>query len=285
MSAEISAVRCDGCGGSMAAVPGRPLPCCLFCGANPCALRQFKPDGAILEPETWLPFDVDETAAQAAFHKFAKSSWWFPSDLAGSRVTLRRILVPAWAWSGRLETTWAGLVSAATKSGKRPTTGAETKNFEQIVVPASAALRPSELRDLGSWDEQKTRAFSRTTPEEPFEVSTQTQAGLREAAQEEMRTLHGESISQAHDLISVRTSSVAHGLAGRPILLPVWIGAYRYGDVPYRVVVNGQNGIFVGTAPWSKWKLFFAVAIPTVLLAAVLLGSFVCAGASAVAAH
>src|SRR5262245_65497735 len=43
------------------------------------------------------------------------------------------------------------------------------------------------------------------------------------------------------------------------VLLPIWIAAYRYGGKPYQFLVNGQTGEVVGKAPWSFWKIFFAV--------------------------
>ena len=42
------------------------------------------------------------------------------------------------------------------------------------------------------------------------------------------------------------------------VLLPLWIASYRYGDKPYRFLVNGQTGEVQGEAPisWVKVTLF-----------------------------
>ena len=45
------------------------------------------------------------------------------------------------------------------------------------------------------------------------------------------------------------------GLTGEPVLLPVWIMAYRYKDQVYRFLVNGQTGQCTGTAPTSYRKI------------------------------
>jgi hypothetical protein len=50
------------------------------------------------------------------------------------------------------------------------------------------------------------------------------------------------------------------------LLLPVWIGAYRYGGKPYRVLVNGQSGEVEGDRPWSAWKIAAAVLAALLLL-------------------
>jgi hypothetical protein len=43
------------------------------------------------------------------------------------------------------------------------------------------------------------------------------------------------------------------------LLMPVWIGSYRFGGKPYRIVVNGQSGEVEGDRPWSGWKIGGAV--------------------------
>jgi hypothetical protein len=45
------------------------------------------------------------------------------------------------------------------------------------------------------------------------------------------------------------------------VLLPVWIMAYRYRDVVFRFLVNGQSGKATGRAPTSWRKIAAAVAI------------------------
>jgi len=40
-------------------------------------------------------------------------------------------------------------------------------------------------------------------------------------------------------------------------LLPVYVGAYRFGEKVYQVVVNGRTGEVQGERPYSFWKIFF----------------------------
>jgi hypothetical protein len=57
-------------------------------------------------------------------------------------------------------------------------------------------------------------------------------------------------------------------LSSEPVLLPVWIMAYRYQDRLFRFLVNGQTGKPTGQAPTSMFKiaLVVAAAIAVVLL-------------------
>jgi hypothetical protein len=72
----------------------------------------------------------------------------------------------------------------------------------------------------------------------------------------------------------MNAASVLSELSGRPVLLPVYVGAWRFKDQVYRVVINGQTGRLSGKAPFAWLKLFLIVgvvlAVSTVL--AVVLG-------------
>jgi hypothetical protein len=46
----------------------------------------------------------------------------------------------------------------------------------------------------------------------------------------------------------------------RHLLLPVWIGAYRFKGKAYQVVVNARTGEVQGERPWSVLKISLLVA-------------------------
>ena len=260
---ELSAIRCRSCGGIVRLGVGEPVPTCLFCGADAADLVPAAPPEGIEEPEGCVPFGVDEAAAHEVFATFARSSWWYPSDLRSARLELRALLLPAWAWSGNIETHWTGLVPAPrTSSGKSPVAGAETLHFDQILVPASRTLRQQELARLGPYDEAALAPFT-DAGEAAVELSELTRSAARVKAHDEMLERHKAAIASQHELTKIRASSLSSELTGRPVLVPVWIGAYRYGRRSYRILGNGQTAHFVGEAPtsWFKVALVAALAI------------------------
>ncbi|HHO50853.1 MAG TPA: hypothetical protein ENK18_08230, partial [Deltaproteobacteria bacterium] len=160
----------------MRASPGRPLPACLFCGADATELITFDPPETIEDPEGMIPFERTGADAQAAFQAFATSSLWYPGDLRRAQLQLRRLLLPAWAFSGEIETHYTGLVSASTRSGKRPVAGVHAARFHQILVPASRTLSLAELSRLGEYDESRLQPFDPETAELPFEIPELTRS-------------------------------------------------------------------------------------------------------------
>lgn len=278
----LTAVRCTGCGGTVVNKPGARLPQCLFCGSDAADLVPTTPPESFEQPEQMIAFTVAESDAQATFKTFAKSSFWYPNDLAGAKLELRRLLVPAWAWRADVDTHWAGLVSAMTRSGKSPVAGRDRAFFEQVLVPASQSLTGGELLNLGTFDETHLVNTAEGTIDDPYEVSELTRSVAREAAQTAMERLHRARITSENGLIKCRAATLVDNLQGKPVLLPVYIGAYRYGDAVYRVLVNGESGKLVGKAPTSWWKVagvVFAVVGVVGLLFALLTG---CGGVTAV---
>jgi hypothetical protein len=55
-------------------------------------------------------------------------------------------------------------------------------------------------------------------------------------------------------------------LRSEPVLVPVWINAYRWKERVFRFLVNGQTGEIVGKAPRSGLKA--ALAVLAILAAA-----------------
>ena len=278
----LEAVRCTSCGGAVAVRAGTPMPVCLFCGGEASDLVPYEPPEGIEPPQGAIPFAVDDATAREAFRTFARSSFWYPRDLRNARLELRHLLLPAWAWSGEVETHWTGLVRASTRSGKRPVAGAENRRFEQVLVPASQSLTLAELGALGAFDEDALAPFEPADAADPYEVSEVTRSAARARAQDEMSKRHRATIVSARSLVKCSAASVCTELDGRPVLVPVYIGAYRYGDGLYRVLVNGQSGAFHGTAPISWWRVAFVVLAVGAAVAALLGLLMVCSGGLAV---
>jgi hypothetical protein len=61
------------------------------------------------------------------------------------------------------------------------------------------------------------------------------------------------------------------------VLLPVWLGALRYGGRTYRLSINGRTGEVQGERPYSVWKILAAALLALIVLGAI---AYVLAGAN-----
>ena len=262
-ASTLVALSCPSCGGAIAMEVGRREPTCLFCGRSGLVERALPED--IEAPTAWMPFEVERDGAREAFRRFAKSSIWYPGDLGGSKLELRPLFLPAWIWEGTVETHWAALVRAGTKSGKRPESGSCTRVLSGVLVPASPALTLAELGAIAPFADHGERPFEPGAMPGPFELGELTRAVARRSALARM----GSRLEGEVGAVRLRTSRLIREDAGRPVLLPIWIGAYRRGDRLFRVLVNGQTGSLVGTAPISIFKVLVAIAVGLAVLAAI----------------
>jgi hypothetical protein len=256
---SLQAITCNGCGGAIAMAAGASCPQCLFCGSDALVVQEAPED--LEQPDVYVAFSVDGSGAKEVFQTFAKSSWFHPGDLRQSQLNVRDVLVPAWVWSGDLETHYAALVHAATQSGKRPVTGRDDAHLSNTLVLAGSTLTRGELSALTPFSHEDTKPFMGEGTPHPFELSRLTRSVAREEAKRSMRDAHAQQIRQEINAIEVRASSLYENLEGRPLLLPVYIGAYRYKDTLYRLVINGQTGTFTGKGPKSPWRILFVVCV------------------------
>ena len=267
--AGLLAVSCKGCGGAVAMPAGAPHPRCLFCGSEAVVAERAREDIEI--PGTFLPFEVDEAKVREAFRAKARASIWYPGDLRDATLEFKPLLLPAWTWSGEVETHWAALIPAATSSGKRPVTGADTYRVLGVLVPSSSALTRAELNAIVPYSGEHAFQFRAEEATAPFEIGRLTRSAACDAARAALAESHVARLQAERRASVLRGSHLFRDLAGLPVLLPVYIGAYRRRGRLFRVVFNGQTGKVTGEFPISWLRVGCAVLGGLLLLAGLLL--------------
>ena len=258
-------IQCDACGGSVAFDAGRQVARCLFCGSV--AVHADDGGETVLVPDAMLPFEISQTDADDRFRRWARSSWWYAAPLRQLSIELHALLLPVWRFDASLETHWAGLVSAPTRSGASPRAGVEHAELT-ARVPASMGLREAELRALQPFREGSGARFD---PSLPHEVPALTERAAAEVARGLLQAEHQQRIVQANRLKRCHSSSLVRVRDARLSMVPIYIGSFRYRDRPWRFVINGQTGSVTGRAPLDRIKLAVAIGLVAALVAAWLL--------------
>ncbi len=261
-------LRCRACGGSVVWDASFSGAACLFCGSI--ALEVLASEEPLPVPEGWLPIRVDAQVADSRFRAWATSSWLRPAILRTTAIQLRPMLLPAWRFRSRLETHWAGLRRAATSSGKAPVAGVETLDL-QHMLPASTGLTQAELFALQPFDEQALQPWSAAAQTMIWEPPALTRQGARGRAHQDLAADHQHRISHAHALVKCNVSPVIEDLDVRLLMVPIYIGAFRFRDRPWRFLVNAQTGEIVGDAPIDRVKLAAVIAGAVGLVALIVL--------------
>jgi hypothetical protein len=264
-------LRCASCGGAVVWDAAQSGAACLFCGSLALELHMLSEPLPI--PDEFLPLTVTAESADRRFRAWAKKSWFRPKGLAAVEIGLRPMLLPAWRYQARLETHWAGLRTARSKSGKAPVAGVDRGELV-TMVPASSGLTQDELLALLPFDERAARPWSEyaqssSDDETVWEPPALTRRGARLWARRALAQAHARQIARARALLRCRVSAVIEERDVRLLLVPIYIGVFRYRDRPWRFLVNGQTGELVGDAPVDRRKLALVVAM---VIAIVLFG-------------
>ncbi|MBN2295727.1 MAG: hypothetical protein JXM70_25065, partial [Pirellulales bacterium] len=178
-----------------------------------------------------------------------------------------------WVFEAKTHTYWtadSSRLPAMSRGKWRPVSGEHRSDYKGILVGASGALHASETSqicpfDLSAAKDPQQVDLDNVTVEQ-FSVQRKyarpiARSGLDQFETQACAALVPGSSRNVH--VNVRVEA----LASEPILLPIWIMAYRYKDETYRFLVNGQTGKSTGKAPTSLMKIAgVAVAIFAVIM-------------------
>jgi hypothetical protein len=289
-------VGCESCGAAVTFAPPQVAGDCDFCGARIVAQPELA--DPVLAPEGVLPFCVTGEAATEAVGRWIASLWFAPNALKrlAAHEEMGGVYLPFWTYDaytaseyeGRrgeyyydeetyTETDSRGRTVTHTRQVRHtrwyPARGSVSRWFDDITIPATKALPAGYLAALEPWDMSALVAYEpaylkgfkaqryQLNLAEGFELARQVAAPQIE--RDVRRDIGGDL--QRITSLTTRYSAVTF----KHLLLPVYVGAYRFRGKVYQVVVNGRTAEVQGDRPYSFWKMFFLVLF---LLSAAVVG-------------
>jgi hypothetical protein len=251
-----------------------------------------------IQPESVLPFRVDQKMATGKFAAWLGSLWLRPSNLQklASVAEMKGMYVPYWAFDASVHSDWTALAgyyyyvtetyTTTDDKGRtvqrqrqvqrvrwQPAWGSRNDSYDDLLVCGSRGLSAAMTQKLEPFD---TRALAPYDPSylagwraEEYSIDLN---GAWKHAIERMEQSQNERCSRDVPGDTQRALHVANRFSEekfKHILLPIWISVYRYQGKPFQFLVNGQTGEVTGHAPWSALKialLCLALAVIVVLL-------------------
>lgn len=257
---------CEGCGASMSYDASAGSLRCPFCGSEKLSKQE---DRKTLRPSGVIPFQVSQQSALAQMRQWLGQSFWRPGDLASAAAVTKMtaVYVPYWVFTARTRTYWTA-DSSRTPPGARagwfPVTGEHRGSYAGLLVGASGALAPKETWAICPFDLAAKVDVAQLDLEnaivEQFRVQRkyarpQARVGFEQLVRAECANQVPGNSRNLH--VNMRLE----GLSSEPILLPVWIMAYRYRDRLFRFLINGQTGRATGEAPLSYKRIAAVIGI------------------------
>jgi hypothetical protein len=237
---------------------------------------ESREDARVLRPKRVIPFRVDRQQAESKLRAWLGRGFWRPGDLAESAIiaNFTKAYVPYWVFAARTHTYWtadSSQVPFGAKASWYPVTGEHRGEYQGMLVGASSALAPAETTSLCPFDlsagvEPESIDLQSVTVEQ-FTVHRKYARPLARQGIEHREQAACAGKYLPHGNRNLKVNVRLDDLRSEPVLLPVWIMAYRYRDKLYRFLLNGQTGQTTGEAPVSKLKIGIAVGIAIVVLA------------------
>jgi hypothetical protein len=264
--------KCRGCGASMSYDASAQALRCPFCGSLDMAPQ---PDHKVLTPRSVVPFHLKQEEAVTAMRDWLGKGFWRPGGLAEQAcvVKMTPVYVPYWVFQANTHTFWTADTNQTPPSAQGdwyPLSGEHQGSYAGMLIGASGVLSPAETQAICPFDFtpaiapdkvdlknaiveefSRPKKYARPLAAEGLENS-ETQACTSEYVPGTARNVH----------VNVQITE----MAGEPVLLPVWIMAYKFHDGLYRFLVNGQTGRATGQAPISLVKVFVAIAIALLII-------------------
>lgn len=298
MSEKAVEVTCSSCGSTLAFNKEELTATCPFCAAN--IVTQPKTPDPLIAPNAVLPFKVSKDQSCASVREWLSSRWFAPGALknVGTPEGIHGVYVPFWTFDAQCESRYEGergdyyyerQIVTRVVNGRQEqreeqvrrtrwshASGIVRNAFDDVLVAATRSIDRKRLNDLDPWD------LETVVPYEPAYLAgfkaqryqVDMPAGFEEARQLMSHEIHYtvcRDIGGDEQRVSdIRTQY--DGVSFKHVLLPVWIGAYRFQGKVFQVIVNARTGEVQGERPYSAVKiglLVAAILIVILILAAV----------------
>lgn len=286
MAANALEVKCSACAATVTFTPPEVAGECPFCGTP--IVAQAKAADPLVAPEAVLPFQINQRQADEAIKQWLSSRWFAPNALKhlAYREGVTGIYLPHWTYDAHTlsyyrgergeyyyvteeytETDAQGNQQRKTRQVRHtrwyPASGQVERWFDDVLVTATKSVNKKHLESLGKWDLHILKPYDpaylsgfkaqryEVELSEGFEVAKGQMAGVIDG--DVRRDIGGDE----QRVSSIQTQY--SGISFKHILLPVYLGAYRFNQKAYQVMVNANTGLVQGERPYSFWKIFFFV--------------------------
>ena len=292
---EVKAINCKSCGATVNVPANVTSTQCPFCGSNQVIEQQ--PDPKLIQPESVVPFAIDDATANRKFRDWLGQGWFHPNDLKalGGGQKLRGVYLPFWTFDAHAESNWRAESGdyyyetewvTVTRDGKQVreqqqvqkvrwywTSGHHTGDYDDVLVYATRSINLKILQKIYPYETKKLLTYK---PDFLAGWSAESyQIPLSEAWPLGRDILYNHERSACDGLVpgdthrNLSVSTDLSQLTYKHVLLPVWVASYRYNNKTFQFMINGQTGKVQGEKPISAIKVAIAVVIALIIIGVV----------------
>lgn len=233
--------------------------------------------GLACQADYFVPLTIQKQAALQAFHQWLQGLKFVPANLkrTADLGALTTYYVPFWSVRSMTSTTYHGEKGEEYKTNEQYTDASgETKTrevtqtewqpvhgevrhlFDDLHVCAAMNFHEQHVHVLKPRDLKKCQACGPDWKEDPprWPITLEARAGFsiaRGLMEKEIRTLVQKDIGGKQQRVS-RMEPRHLGVDMKLVMIPAYVGSYRYGGKEYQVVINGATGEVSGDYPMQR---------------------------------
>ncbi len=273
---ETSVFYCDNCGAKIILAVSETAKECPFCGTH--HVQKIE-ELAGLKPNAVLPFTFGIDKALKYVREWAKKRIYAPKDFKKNLSVdrIHGVYSPCFTFDSQTVSTYAGRIgkthTRTVGSGKnrrvetyvvwRDICGSFYRNYDDIYVTAGTKLNQNQLDKIAPYDTNSSKEY-----EENYLLGYMAYHYDKDikGCWTEARNIIDANIRQGilsqynHDRVAFLNVSTSHqNVTYKYVMLPVYVGNYKYRKKVYNYHVNGNTGKVYGKTPKSFWKILLTV--------------------------
>jgi hypothetical protein len=276
---------CNGCGYRVTFSEGEVASSCPFC-AQPVVIQQSSTD-ALITPQAVLPFGITKQEATRHLKSWISGLWFAPNRLKDFVLLgeINGVYLPFWTYDAFTLSPYHGergdyyyvneSYTTTDSQGQRVTktrqvrktrwhsvSGEVSRFFNDTLAPGVSSLSQPKLVALEPWDLDKIASYDpsylagfkalryQISVKEGFAFARQR---MEQIIYEDIRRDIGGDEQRIHG-----KDTAYSALTFKHILLPVYVGAFRFQERVFQILVNARTGEVQGERPYSVIKIILA---------------------------
>ncbi len=265
---ECKVYTCSSCGAELSVSDTEVSTYCAYCGQPTIVYNRVD---KTRKPKYIIPFRITKEDAEIAISEELTKGFFIPSkvkEFEAERIS--GIYLPYFLFNVSF---YHKVKVSYGKNNKKIVEG--DCNFVRLRQDASRAIEDELSYALEPYDMTELQEF------EPGYLSG-FYADRFDISEKQLTNTVGRRCKQMFDdeIASSCKGSVEELYYCKPVyeitkadyaFLPVWFMTFRYKDIPYTMMVNGQTGKVVGTVPFHKTKVFITFLLLLSLFSAPLI--------------
>ncbi len=281
---EADVYQCQSCGAKEILQAGEISVLCPFCGTNSVVKVEELPG---LKPDGVDTFKFDKKQAAIKAETWAKRKHFAPNAFKRSVKAehIHGIYNPVFTFDAKTTSTYRGRLGknytrtiyhngqsqVVTETKYFNIRGTNKLDFDDLLVQASSnidesiinSLQPFRTRELPAYQEEYLRGFGASA------YNKSGQQCIKEC-RELMRSKIERNILSQYDYdvkVNLKVQTTFSGQTFKYVLVPIYVGHYRYRKKLYNFYVNGDSGKVAGKTPVSVFKVGLVVLLVLAIVA------------------